>query len=141
MPARVRRLGAHLAAPSHFGNSAKMARRRRHATGSRLLREREDRSVWRRGLRYFGGTEQTLESTYPDAFKVMFSLGLRHQVTQHVALGGSTTYVQYLPVSTGHQGQGALAGASKVPNEDGDYRSRILFFNLTRGSRFDDWEN
>ena len=86
--------------------------------------------------------KQTLESTYPDAFKVMFSLGLRHQVTQHVALGGSATYVQYLPVSTGHQGQGALAGASKVPNEDGDYRSRYLILQFrTRGLRFDDWEN
>jgi long-chain fatty acid transport protein len=73
---------------------------------------------------------RTLEATYPDAQKVMASLGGRHQFTPVVALGASFTLVQYLTATTEQQDRSRLAGNSRLPNEDGTYDSRILFFNL-----------
>ena len=55
----------------------------------------------------------TLESTYPDAFKVMGSIGARRQLTDGFALGLSYTHVYYLPVTTGRQYQiGTLRGVA-----------------------------
>jgi long-chain fatty acid transport protein len=73
---------------------------------------------------------QTLEATYPDAFKVMGSIGARRQLTQSFALGLSYTHVYYLPVTTPHQHQSELFGVSRVPNEDGTYKSTVMFTNV-----------
>jgi long-chain fatty acid transport protein len=75
-------------------------------------------------------TTQTLESTYPDAFKLIGSIGARRQLTQAFALGASFTEVYYLPVTTGHQHQSDLFGVSRIPNEDGTYKSQVMFMNL-----------
>lgn len=75
-------------------------------------------------------TTQTLESTYPDAFKLIGSIGARRQLTQAFALGVSYTHVYYLPTTTGHQQQSELFGVSRIPNEDGTYKSQIRFLNL-----------
>jgi long-chain fatty acid transport protein len=72
----------------------------------------------------------TLEATYPDAFKVMASIGARRQLTPAFALGASYTYVDYLSVTTSHQHQSDLVGVSRVPNEDGTYKSMVMFANL-----------
>jgi len=72
----------------------------------------------------------TLETTYPDAFKLMGSLGARRAFTETFALGASYTYVAYLPVTAPHQHQVDYAGASKVPNEDGKYSSAVMFINV-----------
>jgi long-chain fatty acid transport protein len=72
----------------------------------------------------------TLEATYPDAFKIMGSIGARRQITQALTLGASYTHVYYLPVTTGHQYQSELFGVSRVPNEDGTYKSTVMFANL-----------
>ena len=74
--------------------------------------------------------KSTLEATYPDAFKLLGSIGVRRQLTQAFALGASYTYVYYLPVTTGHQQQSELFGVSRVPNEDGTYKSTVMFANL-----------
>jgi long-subunit fatty acid transport protein len=73
---------------------------------------------------------QTLEATYPDAFKMMFSLGYRLRFSDAVAVGASYTLVHYFPVTANHQTQASLRGESVVPNEDGTYKSDINFFNL-----------
>src|SRR5439155_7404405 len=39
--------------------------------------------------------KSTLEATYPDAFKLLGSIGVRRQLTQAFALGASYTYVYY----------------------------------------------
>jgi len=111
-----------------------------------IRRHWRDAAAVRAGLGYFvdekteiyGGAgydtsavpSATLESTYPDAFKVMGSLGVRRQLTQAFTLGAAYTYVYYLPVTTGHQSQNLLAGVSKVPNEDGTYTSQVMFLNV-----------
>jgi long-chain fatty acid transport protein len=74
--------------------------------------------------------KQTLEATYPDSFKIMGSLGVRRQLTQGFALGVSYTHVYYLPVTTPHQHQSELFGVSRVPNEDGTYKSTVMFANV-----------
>ena len=35
-----------------------------------------------------------------------------------------------VPVTTGHQAQSELAGVSKMPNEDGTYKSQVMFLNV-----------
>lgn len=77
-----------------------------------------------------------LEPTYPDAFKLIGSLGARHEFAEGVVLGASYTYVGYLSVDTGHQNSFALAGASRVPNEDGKYASTVMFFNVNAAFAF-----
>jgi long-subunit fatty acid transport protein len=111
-----------------------------------IRRQWRDASAVRAGLGYYvddktelyGGfgydtsavPKSTLEATYPDAFKVMGSIGARRQITQGFALGASYTYVYYLPVTTPHQTQSDLLGVSRVPNEDGTYKSAVMFANL-----------
>jgi long-chain fatty acid transport protein len=73
---------------------------------------------------------RTVDATYPDSFKILVSLGGRRQFSPLVALGASCTLVQYLATTTGHQVNSGLAGPSRFPNEDGEYSSRIVFFNL-----------
>jgi hypothetical protein len=51
-------------------------------------------------------------------------------LTQAFALGASFTEVYYLPVTTGHQHQSDLFGVSRIPNEDGTYKSQVMFMNL-----------
>jgi long-chain fatty acid transport protein len=75
-------------------------------------------------------TTQTVESTYPDAFKLIGSLGVRRQLSQAFALGVAYTHVYYLPVTTGHQQQSELFGVSRIPNEDGTYKSQVMFMNV-----------
>jgi len=75
-------------------------------------------------------TKATLESTYPDSFKLIGSLGVRRRLSDTLALGAAYTYVYYFPVTTGHQQQSELAGVSKVPNEDGTYKSQVMFLSL-----------
>jgi long-subunit fatty acid transport protein len=81
-------------------------------------------------------TTQTVEATYPDSFKVMGSLGARFRLTTATAIGASTTLVHYLPVTASNQQQINYAGKSKVPNEDGEYKSNVLFFNLNASLAF-----
>ena len=111
-----------------------------------IRRQWRDASAVRAGLGYYvddktevyGGVgydtsavpKQTLEATYPDAFKIMGSIGVRRQLTQSFALGASYTHVYYLPVTTPHQAQSDLFGVSRVPNEDGTYKSTVMFANL-----------
>jgi long-subunit fatty acid transport protein len=81
-------------------------------------------------------TVQTVEATYPDSFKAMGSLGARFRLTSATAIGASTTLVHYLPVTASNQQQLANAGNSKIPNEDGEYKSNVLFFNLNASLAF-----
>jgi long-chain fatty acid transport protein len=78
----------------------------------------------------------TIEATYPDAFKFITSLGARRKLSELLTMGASATWVAYLPVTASGQRQAALIGASKMPNEDGTYRSRVLFFNLNAAFSF-----
>jgi long-chain fatty acid transport protein len=78
----------------------------------------------------------TLEPTYPDAFKLMGSLGARREIGQGIVLGASYTYVGYLSVETGRQNLFGAAGASRVPNEDGRYGSKLMFFNINAAFAF-----
>jgi long-chain fatty acid transport protein len=80
--------------------------------------------------------KSNLESTYPDTFKLLGSIGARHSFAEGVVLGASYTYVGYSTVDTGHQSSYALAGVSRVPNEDGTYGSRVMFFNLNAAFAF-----
>jgi long-chain fatty acid transport protein len=73
---------------------------------------------------------RTLDPNYPDAGKILASLGGRHRFSPSVAIGASVTLVQYWTATAGPQEKAFLAGNSRLPNEDGDYDSRILFFNL-----------
>jgi long-subunit fatty acid transport protein len=77
-----------------------------------------------------------LEPMYPDAFKLMGSIGARHAVADGVVIGASYTYVGYLSVDTGRQNSFALAGASRVPNQDGTYGSKLMFFNVNAAFAF-----
>jgi long-chain fatty acid transport protein len=111
-----------------------------------LTRSWKDAAAVRAGLGYFvddkseiysgigwdtsAVPERTLESTYPDANKFLASLGARRRFSPMVGLGASFTLVQYLTTTTGPQQKVGLAGASKMPNEDGEYGSRILFLNV-----------
>ena len=72
----------------------------------------------------------TLESTYPDAFKLMGSLGARRAIGGGIVLGASYTYVNFLSVDTGRQSLFARAFPSAVPNQDGTYQSKVMFFNV-----------
>jgi long-subunit fatty acid transport protein len=74
--------------------------------------------------------KSTLEATYPDAFKLMGSIGARRKLTESFALGVSYTHVYYLPVTTPHQHQADLFGVSRIPNEDGTYKSTVMFANV-----------
>jgi hypothetical protein len=80
--------------------------------------------------------DATLEATYPDAKKIMASLGGRRRFTPSVALGASVTLVQDFATTTGQQEKAGLAGNSRIPNQDGEYSSRILFFNLNASFAF-----
>jgi long-chain fatty acid transport protein len=77
-----------------------------------------------------------LEPTYPDAFKLMGSIGARRAVAEGIVLGASYTYVHYFSVETGHQDSYALPLPSRVPNQDGTYASRVMFFNLNAAFAF-----
>jgi long-chain fatty acid transport protein len=78
----------------------------------------------------------TLEATYPDAFKLMGSLGARREIATGVVLGASYTYVGYLSVDTGRQNLYGAAGASRVPNQHGTYGSKLMFFNVNAAFAF-----
>jgi hypothetical protein len=39
-------------------------------------------------------------------------------------------------VTTGHQRQDLLAGVSKVPNEDGTYKSQVMFLHVNAAFSF-----
>ena len=78
----------------------------------------------------------TLEPTYPDAFKLMGSLGARREIAEKIVLGVSYTYVGYLSVDTGRQNLFGAAGASRVPNENGTLGSRLMFFNINAAFAF-----
>ena len=80
--------------------------------------------------------KSTLEPTYPDAFKLMGSLGARREIAERFVLGVSYTYVGYLSVDTGRQNLFGAAGASRVPNEDGTLGSRLMFFNVNAAFAF-----
>jgi long-chain fatty acid transport protein len=80
--------------------------------------------------------KSSLESTYPDTFKLLGSIGARHRFAEGVVLGASYTYVGYSNVDTGHQSAYALAGVSRVPNQDGTYGSRVMFFNVNAAFAF-----
>jgi long-chain fatty acid transport protein len=117
-----------------------------------LARDWRDAAAVRVGLGYFvdddseiyGGLgydtsavpTRTLESTYPDAGKIIVSLGGRRRFSPLLALGASFTLVQYLTTTTGTQQKAGLAGSSRMPNEDGEYASRVLFFNLNASFSF-----
>jgi long-subunit fatty acid transport protein len=75
-------------------------------------------------------SKATLEATYPDAFKIIGSIGARREVAAGVVIGASYTFVPYLQVETGHQNSFGLAGVSRTPNQDGTYNSKLMFFNL-----------
>ena len=77
-----------------------------------------------------------LEPMYPDAFKLIGSLGARHQFAEGIVIGASYTYVGFLSVNTGRQNSFALAGASRVPNQDGSYASKVMFFNVNAAFAF-----
>ncbi|HMI83303.1 MAG TPA: outer membrane protein transport protein [Polyangiaceae bacterium] len=77
-----------------------------------------------------------LEPTYPDSFKLMGSLGARREVATGVVIGASYTYVGYLSADTNHQDFFAQAGASRMPNEDGTYGSKLMFFNINAAFAF-----
>ncbi len=77
-----------------------------------------------------------LEPMYPDAFKLMGSIGARHAVTEGIVIGASYTFVGYLSVDSGRQDSFRLAGASRVPNQDGMYGSKVMFFNLNAAFAF-----
>jgi long-chain fatty acid transport protein len=81
-------------------------------------------------------SKRVLEPTYPDAFKLIGSLGARREVFERVTIGVSYTYVAFLSVDTGRQNLFGLAGASRVPNQDGKYSSRVMFFNLNAAFAF-----
>jgi long-chain fatty acid transport protein len=72
----------------------------------------------------------TLEATYPDSFKLMASIGARRQLSDLFTLGVSYSDIYYLPQTTEHQQQSQLSGVSRVPNEDGTYKSTVMFFNV-----------
>jgi len=72
----------------------------------------------------------TIEVTYPDSFKLMGSIGARRQLSDLFTLGVSYSDIYYLPVTTDHQQQSELFGVSRVPNEDGKYKSTVMFFNV-----------
>jgi long-chain fatty acid transport protein len=73
---------------------------------------------------------ETLEATYPDSLKLLGTLGVRHKLGDRLALGASYTYVHYLPRTVGPQFLSKLPLATRMPNEDGDYKSGIMFLNL-----------
>ena len=75
-------------------------------------------------------SKSTLESTYPDAFKLIGSIGARREVADGIVIGASYTFVPYLSVETGRQNSFGLAGVSRTPNQDGTYDSKLMFFNL-----------
>jgi long-chain fatty acid transport protein len=79
---------------------------------------------------------RTLEATYPDSKKIMGSIGGRRHFSPQVTLGAGVTLVQDLTTTTEHQDKAALAGNSRQPNEDGEYTSRIFFFNLNASFSF-----
>jgi len=117
-----------------------------------VAREWNDAAAVRAGLGYFidedseifGGIgydtsavpTRTLESTYPDSGKIIASLGGRRRFSPLLALGASFTLVEYLSATTGHQEKAELSGSSRMPNEDGVYESRVLFFNLNANFTF-----
>jgi long-chain fatty acid transport protein len=74
--------------------------------------------------------QETLEATYPDALKLLGTIGVRHKFGDRLALGASYTYVQYLSRTVAAQNNAAFPLATRVPNEDGDYSSSIMFLNL-----------
>jgi long-chain fatty acid transport protein len=78
----------------------------------------------------------TIDVTYPDAFKLMGSIGARREVAQGVAIGASYTYIGQLTVESGRQNAMQLNGASRAPNQDGTYDSKIMFFNLNAAFAF-----
>jgi long-chain fatty acid transport protein len=75
--------------------------------------------------------KETLEATYPDAFKLLGTLGVRHRFSDHFALGAAYTYVHYLTrtVDSQHLKDSPFL-ASRVPNEDGEYKSSIMFLDV-----------
>lgn len=77
-----------------------------------------------------------LEPMYPDAFKLLGSIGIRHAVTEGIVIGVSHTFIGYLEVDSGRQNSFALAGASRVPNQDGTYNSKVMFFNINAAFAF-----
>jgi long-chain fatty acid transport protein len=80
--------------------------------------------------------KSTIDPTYPDAFKLIGSLGARHEVAPGVIIGASYTFVGQLTVESGKQSAVKLAGASRAPNQDGTYDSKIMFFNLNAAFAF-----
>ncbi|MET0592896.1 MAG: outer membrane protein transport protein [Polyangiaceae bacterium] len=80
--------------------------------------------------------KSTIDPTYPDAFKLMGSVGARHEVASGVVIGASYTFVGQLTVESGRQNALSLAGASRAPNQDGTYNSKIMFFNLNAAFAF-----
>lgn len=80
--------------------------------------------------------KSNLEPTYPDGFKLIGSLGARREVANGIVIGASYTFVPYLSVDTGHQNFFGLAGASRTPNQDGTYTSKLMFFNLNAAFAF-----
>jgi long-chain fatty acid transport protein len=75
--------------------------------------------------------QETLEATYPDALKLLGTLGVRHKLSDHFALGAAYTYVHYLSRTVAFQHlKDSPFLASREPNEDGEYGSSIMFFDV-----------
>ena len=117
-----------------------------------LRREWKDAVAVRAGLGYFldektelygavgfdtsAVPKANLDPMYPDSFKLIGSIGARHAVAEGIVIGASYTYVGYVSVDTGHQNLFGLAGASRVPNQDGTFGSKLMFFNLNAAFAF-----
>ena len=75
--------------------------------------------------------QETLEATYPDALKLLGTLGVRHKLSDRFALGTSYTYVHSLSrtVTSQHLKDSPFL-ATRVPNETGEYNSSIMFLDV-----------
>jgi long-chain fatty acid transport protein len=81
--------------------------------------------------------EKQLDATYFDAFKLLFSLGVRHRLGEHYFLGATLTQMTYLEVDNSAT---AVIAKNAIPSRSasngGIYTSSITFLDLSLGARF-----
>jgi len=74
------------------------------------------------------------ETESPDSFKVMGTIGLRYAVSDHLALAGSYTLLEYTPLTVTSQQQWQLPSA--VPFANGSYASHVEFVDVNAAVAF-----
>jgi long-chain fatty acid transport protein len=74
---------------------------------------------------------ETMDATFPDAFKVQGTVGVRRLVTRNFSLAGSYNQIYYLPVETsGKSILGTQQYPSRSPSGDGRYEQQVVFINV-----------